>query len=172
MTCFRARYRLISGCCDIVRSTNPRSISRYRVIDMNPSQLSFYGVSLFTESRLPIGRPITLTWSRRDLIAVHVCCCFVLLVSFFLLCPQKTPFFLYIPTKNPLSTIKYELTIEFIFIFQGMCDFEVTQRLAHSGWVCHGSRMTWLDKTVMRSWVRAEVVLKWVDWLTEKWVRW
>ena len=59
-----------------------------------------------------------------------------------------------------------------IFIFQDMCDFEITQRLAHSGWVCHSSRMTWLEKTVMRWWVRAEVVLKWVDWTTEKWVLW
>jgi len=33
-TCVRARYRTIYGGHDIVRSTNPRSISRYRVIDM------------------------------------------------------------------------------------------------------------------------------------------
>ena len=33
-TCVRARYRTICGRHDIVRSTNPRSISRYRVIDM------------------------------------------------------------------------------------------------------------------------------------------
>ena len=33
-TCVRARYRTIYGRHDIVRSTNPRSISRYRVIDM------------------------------------------------------------------------------------------------------------------------------------------
>jgi len=33
-TCVRARYRTIYGRHDIVRSTNPRSISRYHVIDM------------------------------------------------------------------------------------------------------------------------------------------
>jgi len=33
-TCVRARYRTIYGHHDIVRLTNPRSISRYRVIDM------------------------------------------------------------------------------------------------------------------------------------------
>jgi len=33
-TCVRARYRTIYGRHDIVRSTSPRSISRYRVIDM------------------------------------------------------------------------------------------------------------------------------------------
>jgi len=33
-TCVRARYRMIYGLHDIVRLTNPRSISRYCVIDM------------------------------------------------------------------------------------------------------------------------------------------
>jgi len=33
-TCVRERYRTIYGRHDIVRSTNPQSISRYRVIDM------------------------------------------------------------------------------------------------------------------------------------------
>jgi len=33
-TCVCARYRTIYGCHDIIGSTNPRSISRYRVIDM------------------------------------------------------------------------------------------------------------------------------------------
>jgi len=33
-TCGHARYRMIYGRHDIVCSTNPRSISRYRVIDM------------------------------------------------------------------------------------------------------------------------------------------
>jgi len=33
-TCARARYRTIYGHHDIIRSMNPRSISRYRVIDM------------------------------------------------------------------------------------------------------------------------------------------
>jgi len=33
-TCVRARYRMIYGCHNIVRSMNSRSISRYHVIDM------------------------------------------------------------------------------------------------------------------------------------------
>ena len=32
--CVRARYRTICGCRDIVRSMNPRLMSRYHVIDM------------------------------------------------------------------------------------------------------------------------------------------
>jgi len=35
-TCVGARYCTISGQCDIAMSTNLRSISRYRIIDMNP----------------------------------------------------------------------------------------------------------------------------------------
>ena len=38
-TCIRARYRTIYGCRDMVRSTNPRSISRYRVMNMITSQM-------------------------------------------------------------------------------------------------------------------------------------
>ena len=41
--CVRARYRAISGRRDIARLTNPRSISRYRVIDMNPTAMSCQG---------------------------------------------------------------------------------------------------------------------------------
>ena len=41
-TCVRARYRTIYGRHDIVRSTNPRSISRYRVIDMITNQVKSF----------------------------------------------------------------------------------------------------------------------------------
>jgi len=41
-TCVRGRYCTIYGHHDIVRSTNPRSISRYRVIDMITKLLSIF----------------------------------------------------------------------------------------------------------------------------------
>jgi len=38
----------------------------------------------------------------------------LLFLSFCYAHKRPNPFFLYIATKNPLSTIKYELTIEFL----------------------------------------------------------
>jgi len=47
-TCVRARYRTIYGRHDIVRSTNPRSISRYRVIDMITKRVVKCGIDEVT----------------------------------------------------------------------------------------------------------------------------
>jgi len=62
-TCVRARYRTIYGRHDIVRSTNPRSISRYRVIDMITTIL--LGPSRNQDWRIPWGTSQLVTRSTR-----------------------------------------------------------------------------------------------------------
>jgi len=51
-TCVSARYRTISRQCDIAKLTNPRSISRYRIIDINPiDDLIYLRNLLFTNMK-------------------------------------------------------------------------------------------------------------------------
>jgi len=73
-----------------------------------------FGVSIHTAGRLFFSVVYLFTRPVENNYDSYIDRAHAFFLSFCSALKRPSPFFLYIPTKNPLATIKYELTIKFL----------------------------------------------------------